>query len=326
MGFSGLAVGMVRTAAAVLSLLFCLLTVFSARADAPGVVVSVKPIHSLVAGVMRGAGSPYLLLPGAASPHSYSLRPSDARALHAAAIVFWVGEPLEAFLIKPLASLSARTRVVGLLEEGSIHTLEAREGGAWDTHDHEEDHAGHKEEHTDHEEEHSDGHIWLDPRNAVAIVEIAAKALTDMDPGNASIYRGNADALVARITALEKEFRAAFAPVRRVPYVVFHDAYQYLERRFGLNAIGSVAVHTGRAPGARRLHELRGKIVELHARCVFSEPQFKPRLVQTVVEGTGAAVGILDPMGADLPPGEEAYFELMRRIAGALTSCLSRGA
>ena len=337
-----------------------------AVADAPNVVVSIKPIHSLVAGVMKGVGTPHLLLQGSASPHTYSLRPSGARALEQADVVFWVGEMIEHFLIKSIPAVASKAQIVELMEEQSIRVLPAREGGTWEAHAHEEDehdahghdkhghddhadehHDGHKDEHAhkdehhedehdhdkhghdkhghdDHAGEHRDGHIWLDPRNGSAIVEVAARVLSKADPANAALYARNADDLMARLSTLEKDLARIVSPVKRVPYVVFHDAYQYLETRFGLNAIGSISVHTGRAPSAKRLYELRSKIVELGAKCVFSEPQFESKLVRTVVEGTEARSGVLDPLGADLPAGDDAYFKLMWQFAESLTSCLAQ--
>ena len=302
-----------------LSTLAGLLAAGPAHADAPRVVASINPLHSLVAGVMKGVGEPHLLIRGFASPHHYALRPSDARALANADAIFWIGEPVEHFLISALETTKARA--VALLEAPDVHVLPAREGGVWktlgggrDDDDHDHDH-GHG---------HEDGHIWLDPQNAIAIAETAARVLSEADPGNAARYRENARDLAARLAALENELAATLSTAGQAPYVVFHDAYQYFEARFGLNAIGAIAVHTGRAPGAGRLRELRREIVDSGARCVFREPQFEPGLVQTIIEGTGAAADVLDPLGADIPPGDDAYFTLMRRLAGSLASCLSR--
>lgn len=303
-----------------LSILAGLLAAGPAHADAPRVVASINPLHSLVAGVMKGVGEPRLLIRGFASPHHYALRPSDARALANADVVFWIGEPVEHFLISALET--AKARVVALLEAPDVHVLPAREGGVWKTlgsgrdHDHDHDH--------DHGHGREDGHIWLDPRNAIAIAGTAARILSEADPGNAARYRENARDLAVRLAALENELAATLSTARQAPYVVFHDAYQYFEARFGLNAIGAISVHTGRAPGAGRLRELRREIVDSGARCVFREPQFEPGLVRTIIEGTGAAADVLDPLGADVPPGGDAYFTSMRRIAGSLASCLSR--
>jgi zinc transport system substrate-binding protein len=276
-------------------------------------VVTVGPLHSLAAAVMAGRGVPALLLAGGSSPHAYALKPSDARKLARADVIVRLGPSLEGFLERPLANLAAGARIVTLVERAELIRLRAREGGVWEKRD-EEEH-GHRAT--------VDPHLWLDPENAGRIAKIVAAALGEVDPEGAATYARNADDLGDRIEALERELRATLAPVRRAPYVVFHDAYQYFERRYGLNAIGSVAVDPERAPGARRLTEIRARIRDGGAACVFSEPQFRPRVLTTIVEGSGARLALLDPLGADLAPGPEAYFELMRRLARSLAACLA---
>ncbi|MDP6706083.1 MAG: zinc ABC transporter substrate-binding protein [Alphaproteobacteria bacterium] len=286
------------------------------EAAAPKVVVTVPPLHSLTALVMAGRGEPALLLPGGASPHVYVLKPSDARKLARADIVIRVGESLETFLEKPLVGLAAEARVITLADEAGLRRLPVRQGGVWEKAD--EAAAEH-----DHHEGGVDPHLWLDPRNAQAIIAIVAAALSRADPEGAETYAQNARAAAERISALESELQARLGPVRERPYVVFHDAYQYFERSFALNAVGAVAVSPERPPGARRLLEIRAKIRADGAACVFSEPQYRPRLVETIVEGTGAKTAVLDPLGAALAPGPEAYFGLMRNLAAALAACLA---
>ncbi len=309
-----------------------------ARADA-SVVTSIKPVHSLAAMVMEGIGEPFLILKGAASPHAYTMRPSEARALDGADVVFWIGPGLEAFLAKPIAALEDGARVVALAEAEGMTLLPTREGGTWEGHSHDGEHGhdghghdehghdehGHEEHgHEDEHDEHggADMHLWLDPGNASAMLRAMATSLAEADPTNADRYRANAAAAAARVEALDAELSAALAPVRDVPYVVFHDAYQYFERRYRLNAIGSITVAPGRNPGASRLYDIRSKILELGAACVFAEPQFEPALVATVIEGTTARSGVLDPIGADIPRGPDAYPALMRGLADGLVDCL----
>ena len=292
----------------------------AAKADAPKVVVTLKPVHALVSGVMEGVGEPRLLVPPAASEHSFSLKPSDAKALQAADLVFWIGERLESFMAKPLAALAADARIVALSRAPGVALLAHREGGAWEAHEEPHGHA-HGNAESDRE---SDMHVWLDPGNAARMGDAIAAALAAADPANEGRYRANASALQARLAALHVELRAAFAPVASQPFVVFHDAYQYLERRYGLNAVGSVTVSPERKPSARRLHEIRRKIVELDAACVFSEPQFDAALVRAVADGTQARTAALDHLGIDSPPGADGYFHMMRGLAGALAGCLSR--
>jgi zinc transport system substrate-binding protein len=328
--------------AALVLLGLCLSTIMSfgvasgASAAAPKVVVSLKPIHSLVAGVMAGVGEPRLLVPGPASPHSYSLRPSDAAALSEADLIFWVGEGMESFLEKPLDSLAGGARIVELSTAEGVALLKNREGGAWEAHGHGEQEAhgageaesGHGDQGAaDEEEAHHHGyynlHIWLDPDNAGAIVKAAVAALSKVDPAHAADYAKNGGDLIGRLAALDWELRSDLAPVRETPFVVFHDAYQYFERHYDLNAVGSITVNPERAPGANRLSEIRDKIKGLRASCVFGEPQFASGVVRTVIEGTSAREGVLDPLGVAQAPGPDAYFALMRGLAGSLRKCLA---
>lgn len=338
-----------------------------AQAEPPEVVVSIKPLHSLVASVMGDVGAPSLLVKGAASPHSYSLKPSEAKALSQAKLVFWVGEGMETFLVGPLEALSGKARLVEVADLRGIELLEAREGGAWEAHAHEEheEHAeaehheeghGHAEEaheehaheehaheekghaheehaqeeeghghaeHAGHDDHDKNLHLWLDPHNAEVIVKAAVKALGEADPANAARYQANGEATLAELEALDGELRKGLTAIKDTPFVVFHDAYHYFEAHYGLTAVGSISVDEGRAPGAKRLREVREKIVDSGARCVFSEPQFEPALVATVIEGTPARTGVLDPLGAELPAGPEAYGRIMRGLAASLNKCLA---
>ncbi len=319
-----------RTALVFLAL--CLSTIMGfgaasgATGAAPKVVVSLKPIHSLVAGVMAGVGEPRLLVPGPASPHSYSLRPSDAAALSEADLIFWVGDGMESFLEKPLDSLAGGARIVALSTIEGVALLKNREGGAWEAHahgDHEERAAGDADEEQAPHLGYDNLHIWLDPDNAGAIVRAAVAALSEVDPAHAADYAKNGGELIGRLAALDRELRSDLAPVRETPFVVFHDAYQYFERHYDLNAVGSITVSPERAPGAGRLSEIRAKIQSLRASCVFSEPQFASGVVHTVIEGSSAREGVLDPLGVDQAPGPDAYFALMRGLAGSLRKCLA---
>ena len=295
--------------------------------QAPKVFVTVKPVHALVVGVMQGVGEPYLLLKGGESPHSYTLKPSDARALSESTLVFWVGESLETFLEHPLETLGKQARIVELAEAKGIETLEGREGGAWESHEAAHDHDK-KHDHS-HDKKHAhaahdgiDGHLWLDPNNAEAIVTVAAETLAEIDPANAAAYRDNAQRVIARIEALDAELTAQLAPVKDRPYIVFHDAYQYFEAHYGLKAVGSITLSPERQPSAQRLTEIRKRLADSGAACVFSEPQFRPALVDVVIEGSKAKRGELDPIGATLKAGPDAYFEVMRGLATSLRNCL----
>ena len=311
---------------------------FIAQAEI-NVVASVKPVHSLVSAVMEGIGVPDLIVKGAASPHTYALKPSQAEQIEKADLVFWMGHSLETFLEKPLESLASKAMVVELMDSHGLKKLEMREGGGFDEHDHDDhDEDGHKE-HEDHSEEEHDNHaeeshddhghgkfdvhVWLDPENAKVMANEIMEALKKVDPGNAKKYETNTKKVVEKLNRLVAEVSAKLATAKGKGFVVFHDAYQYFEKRFGLKAVGSITVSPEVVPGVKRIKELKTKIKELNALCVFSEPQFKPKLVSTVVEGTKAKTGVLDPLGASIQNGPKLYFILIRDMANSLNKCLS---
>ncbi|MDM9628370.1 zinc ABC transporter substrate-binding protein ZnuA [Rhizobium sp. S152] len=314
-------------------------------ADAPVVVTSIKPVHSLVSAIMQGVGTPELIVDGAASPHTYSMKPSNAKALQDAKVVFWVGPGMEAFLEKPLEALGDDASVAELDKAPGLTKLKFREGGAFEAHDdgdhdgdaheaghdhaneaagHDHDHAA--EAHDDHDHGHGefDTHLWLDPVNAKAMAAEITTTLVAADPANALAYQTNADALNAKLDALDKEISGIVSPVKDKPFIVFHDAYQYFENRYHVRVAGSITVSPETIPGAERIAEIHKKVADLGATCVFAEPQFQPRLVDVVLEATKAKAGVLDPEAATLEAGPDLYFQLMRGIANNLKDCLSK--
>ena len=461
---------------------------FSAANADLSVVTSIKPVHSLVSGVMEGVGDPTVIIEGAGSPHTYSLKPSQAQQLQDANLVFWMGDELETFLEGPIQSIAKNARSIKLIDSHGLKKIKFREGGMFDEHDDHDDHDDHghgehafewagvfdlsagtydwtfakvngdyadpamkmvilksgdieaseekaetllssddtktkqhddklvagevayvlsfdeakktttfkveieadgqfafftehmpfefedkehffkdasgndvepiaqepdtdnhahghddhgkdkhakddhddhgkdkhaKDDHDDHGHGEFDPHVWLDPINAKAIVHEIEEALVKADPKNAKKYEANADRIAGELDQLVKELRAQLEPVQEKGFIVFHDAYQYFEQRFGVSAIGSITVSPEVMPGAERVSDLRNKIRDLKATCVFSEPQFEPKLVTTLVEGTDARTGVLDPLGASMTKGPDLYFQLVREMARSLKECLS---
>ena len=290
------------------------------------VVASIKPVHSLVSAIMDGVGEPHLIIRGASSPHTFSMRPSDAEALEDADVIFLIDELKETALAGPIANLGDRALVVQLSRIPEItFLLSLREGGAFDMHTHGHDEDGHHEdedEHGDHEHGEFDLHIWLDPVNAAVMAEAITDALSEADPANAATYHDNEHDLIHDLEDLVDELDAALAPIRDKPFIVLHDAYQYFEDRFGLIAAGSITVNPERAPGVQRVTEIRDRVRELEGVCVFAEPQFDRRIVDVVIEGTEARAGTIDPLGADIDDGPELYFEMMRTLAASFGECL----
>ena len=348
-----------RTAAALAVLLGTLLGGAGATADEVKVTATIKPIHALVAQVMEGVGSPSLLVQGAASPHTYALKPSDARALHQADVFFRVSETVEPFTGRIVEALPESVRVVTLAESPGIELLPIRRGETFEAHDHgKEKHGGHDhkhgnehahgdthdhdrahktDDHAHHDHDHAhdhagkhahapheiDGHVWLDPHNARKMLTEIARALSEAAPEHTETFRANAARAAAALDALEADLAREIGPLKGKPYVVFHDAYQYFERRFDLAPVGSITLSPEVRPSAKRLTEIRQRLATLKASCVFAEPQFQPRLVEAVTEGTTARAGTLDPEGALVEPGPAAYETLLRNLASGLKSCLA---
>ena len=305
--------------------------------DGPRVVASIKPVHSLVSAVMAGVGEPHLIIRGFSSPHTFTMRPSDAAALEDADIVFMIGDTMETALSGPVDSLAGEARVVRLVDVPGLVLRPIRDGGTFEDHDHDshgqagmddhDDGHGHGHGHDGHGDHDGpfDMHVWLDPINGWTLARAIAGALGEVDPANAAAYDANVDALLHRLEHLTGDIAKAVAPARGVPFIVFHDGYRYFEDRFGLSAAGSVVVSPERPPGARRIAELREKVEELGVVCVFDEPQFDKRLVRTVIEGSDVRAGTVDPLGASIEDGPDLYFTLLDNMAASFTGCLAPG-
>ncbi len=291
-------------------------------------VATIKPVHSLLAAVIGREGSIVLLIDGAGSPHTYALKPSDAKALSQASLVVRASDVVEPFMTKVIATLPKTTTVVTLDKVAGLTLHRMREGGPFEAHGHANETGG--RQHDDHGHKPPpaargaamDGHVWLDPENAKLIVAHLADTLSRLAPAKAAAFKANAAAAAAEIDAAAGDVRRTLAAVQGKPFVVFHDAYQYFEARYGMPAAGSVTISPDVPPSAKRLSALRAKVAKLGAACVFSEPQFEPKLVVAITEGTEARSSVLDPLGADIPAGAAHYVTLLRRLSQAFGSCL----
>ena len=300
----------------ILSLL-SFLTIFAPANAEIKVVAAIKPIHSLASYLMDGVGKPDLIVDGYASPHGFALKPSHAKMIQNADIIFWVGEDIENFLEKPLKTIAKDAEKIQLMEIKGLTKLKFRERNIFDEH-------GHKDKDDDHgHDEHAHGefdpHIWLDPMNAKIILSEMAEHLIEKDQKNASTYKANLkkahndlDKLTKKVKSeLNKDFKS----------VVFHDAYQYFEKRFGINILGAFTVNTDVMPGAEQLAEIREVIEHDKVSCIFSEPQFNPDIIKAVAKDTNVATGVIDPLGATLDPGKNLYFDLIGNMSKSFKGC-----
>ena len=296
------------------------------------VVTSIKPIHSLASYIMDGVGSPGLIVDGYNSPHSFQLKPSHAKMLEQADIIFWIGEDLENFLEKPLDTIAKKAEKIELLEIKGIKKLKFRERNIFEEHEGHDDHGddAKKEEHDDHghdakKEEHDDHeghghgeydpHIWLDPINAKVILNEITEHLIENDSKNASTYKSN---LAKALAEIDKLIIDVITETNTdLSYVVFHDAYQYYENRFNVNILGAMTVNPDVMPGAEQIHEIHEVIEHDNVSCILSEPQFNPDIIKSIAKDTNVKTGVLDPLGANLKPGKDLYFDLIRNMSAS---------
>ena len=318
------------------------LTIFTPVNAEIKVVATIKPIHSLASYLMDGVGKPDLIVDGYASPHGFALKPSHAKMLQDADIIFWVGEDIENFLEKPLKSIAKNAEKIELMEIKKLTKLKFRERNVFDEHDdhghddhakkddhddHDHDKKGHKEDgHDNHGHEHEghahgefDPHIWLDPMNAKIILDEMAIHLIENDQKNEKKYKENLKSAHKDLDKLTKKIKSDLN--KDFKSIVFHDAYQYFEKRFGINILGAFTVNTDVMPGAEQLAKIREVIEHDKVSCIFSEPQFNPDIIKAVAKDMNIATGVIDPLGATLDPGKDLYFDLINNMSKSFKGC-----
>ena len=361
-----------------------ILTLFTPANAEIKVVASIKPIHSLASYLMDGIAKPDLIVDGYASPHGFAMKPSHAKMLQNADLIFWIGEDLESFLEKPLSSIAKKAEKIELMDTKGLQVLKFRERNIFDEHDHdnhghddhgkkEDDHDDHghddhgkkeddhdhddhgkkeddhdhddhgkkeddhdhdhddhgkkEDDHDDHGHDDHDGHahgefdphIWLDPINAKAMLNEMAEHLIENDAKNASKYKSNLKKALKDIDKLVSNVSSELN--QSIASIVFHDAYQYFEKRFDVNILGAFTVNTDVMPGAEQLAEIREIIEHDKVACVFSEPQFNPDIIKAVARDMNIKTGVVDPLGATLDPGKDLYFDLIKNMSNSFKGC-----
>ena len=323
--------------------------------ETTGVISTIQPINSLVSAVIGNTGKSITIIPSEQSPHDFKLKPSDVKVLQNGNIIFYVSNHLESSITKVLKNLPKNIKLINLMEESGVNHLAIRDNDAWERHDHHghddhdvhdkhgkkhddhddhdkhgkkhddhDDHDKHGKKHDDHDdhEKEDDVHVWLSPDNAIKIVQKVNKVLSLYFPENSKIYNDNTTKFIDKIRNLKMELVKELSPIKNKPYIVFHDAYQYFEKTFELNAVGSVALEGDIASSPKQISIIKDKIVKSKALCVFQEPQFDSKLVKIVVEGTDAKIGTLDPLGVNISENKDFYLQLITNMAKSLKECL----
>jgi len=279
------------------------------------VVATIKPIHSLVAGVMDGLGSPSLIVDGSNSPHNFSLKPSHAKMIEDAEIIFWVGEDLETFMIKSLESIANNATKVSFMDLDNITKLKFKEENILEVEGYDDDH----DDHDDHADGEFDAHIWLDPKNAIEIVNEIAKTLSLKDPNNKNVYYSNAEKLNHSLNELIKKINLSINKDAR--FIVFHDAYQYFEKRFDVSSAGALILNEEALPSAKKVSEIHKIIKKQNINCIISEPQFNPNIIKSIAQDSSILTGSFDPLGSNFDTNKNLYFEMILSLSNSLKDC-----
>ncbi|MDC3273514.1 zinc ABC transporter substrate-binding protein [Alphaproteobacteria bacterium] len=322
-------------------ILFVFSSINAFATETTGIISTIQPINSLVSAVIGNTGKTISIIPTEQSPHDFKLKPSDVKVLQNGNIIFYVSNHLESSVTKVFKNLPKNIKLINLMEESGINHLAIRDNAAWERHDHHgddhddhdkhgkkhddhDDHEKHGKKHDDHDdhEKEDDVHIWLSPDNAIKIVQKVNNVLSLYFPENSKIYNENTTKFIDKIRNLKMELIKELSPIKNKPYIVFHDAYQYFEKTFELNAVGSVALEGDIASSPKQISFIKDKIIKSKASCVFQEPQFDSKLVKIVVEGTNAKIGTLDPLGVNITGNKDFYLQLLTNMAKSLKECL----
>ena len=315
-----------------------LMSTTAAQAEVPRVATDIAPVHSLVAMVMEGVGTPDLIIPSGATPHSYAMRPSEARALAQADMIIWVGPALTPWLADLINSLAQNAQSIELMAVAGTRLLKNRSGVAFEADEHDDAAAGTQvtsgqrkaETPSDHNsgDDHAAGafdpHVWLDPENAKLWLGTIADALSARDQDNAASYAANALKGAQRLEDLQARLQSQLTPLQGRPFIVFHDAYHYFEARFGIEARAAISLSDGVAPSAARMADVKDVVAQTETTCVFTEPQFNSGLIAALQGQNALSTASIDPLGANLPQGSELYPALIESVGTAFATCLTR--
>ncbi|MGC0986406.1 zinc ABC transporter substrate-binding protein ZnuA [Pantoea agglomerans] len=302
------------------------LTAFSVTASLTlpaqaNVVASLKPVGFIAAAIADGVTPVDVLLPDGASEHDYSLRPSDAKRLKNADLVVWVGPEMEAFMAKSAAELPAQKNLAMVNIDGVKPLLIS--GG-----EDEDEHTAEKSEEQDADAHHHhrgefNMHLWLSPEIARKTAVAIHGKLLELMPQDKAKLDANLQQFEVALADTDKRVSAQLAPVKNKGYFVFHDAYTYFEKQYGLSPTGHFTVNPEIQPGAQRLHQIRTQLVEQKAVCVFAEPQFRPAVIDAVARGTQVRKGTLDPLGTDISLAKDSYVKFLSQLSSQYESCLN---
>jgi len=292
----------------------------TAADDKLRVVTSIRPVAALVGAVMGDVGQPALLINDPAAAHHFTVKPSQARLLQDADLVFWIGPPMETALGTALAGLAPDVPAVPLIDSDGLtrYPLDVTD------HDNGPKHSGKTAQpHHAHHDHAVNPHIWLDPRNVVVLLHHVAGRLAAADPAHKATYQANARNAAAQIEATIATMRAEMARYRDSRFIVLHDAHTYFERFFDVRARAAITIDPDMAPGVARVTALRQMVATAKITCIFGEAGISDKWPQLVADGSNLSLVQLDPLGITIDDGPGFFPRLFRRYQMAYRDCLS---
>ncbi|BFU60061.1 MULTISPECIES: zinc ABC transporter substrate-binding protein ZnuA [Rodentibacter] len=298
------------------------------------VLASVKPLGFIASSIANGVTDTQVLVPPGASPHDYSLKLSDIQKVKSADLVLWIGEDVDSFLDKPINQID-RKKVITIAD---LEGIEPLLGKAHHEHSHEEGEHNHKHSHKDenkgehdhdHDHDHHEGlttnwHVWYSPAISRIVAQKVADKLTTQFPDKKELIAKNLDNFNRTLEIQSDKIKAQLAPFADKGFFVFHDAYGYFNDAYGLKQTGYFTINPLVAPGAKTIAHIKEEIEEHRVNCLFAEPQFTPKVIESLAQSTKVNVGRLDPIGDSVTLGENAYVNFLQATADSYAQCLSK--
>jgi len=276
----------------------------------PNVVVSIKPLHSIVSALMEGVSRPQLLLESSDSAHTFHLNPSQLNLLSNADLVITIGDGFETGLKKTLRNIKVGSHII-VSEINGLHLFDFRNP---DTNE--------MDKNEEHEHADNDLHLWLDIDNMQKTAQYINEQLIKIDPNNRITYETNLVKIHSRLNKLKSELQQQIAPFRSERFAIFSDTLQYFEKSFQLQKPVIITPYHGARLSIHRTLEARKKMKDLKIKCLLYGPENTSKKVNVLSEGLSIKALRIDILGAKLNAGSDQYFNLMKGLSSQLVKCL----
>jgi len=294
-----------------ITLLLCSVLIACNNPQTVDVVSTIKPIHMLASAIAGKHLHLVQLIPDTASAHHYALKPSNMRQLQTARLILQIDPNLEQFLNKSLQKLPETTQhlVLAQLEGIRLHDLN-------------DNHAEHSHQHTQNQT-HSlkDLHIWLDPDNAIIMSRAIANQLKKIDPEHSQDYAANVQQLITKIQAVDQSLQIQLAPIKQTPMLVFHNAWRYFEKHYGIEAINAISMSSIKQLSLSKAQSIQALLAEKNIRCLLGEYPEPAAMLQRLAQKNNLKLLRLDVMGTQISLSANSYIELLEQTAEGFLAC-----